>query len=234
MKLLDKKENKIVFETDIDISLANAIRRSVSEIPILAMDEVDIYKNDSALYDEILAHRIGLIPLKNQKLKEGKSVQFKLKVKGDKEGSIILSSELGKDVVFPDMPIVLLNDGQELELVARATQGIGKEHAKYTPGLVFYKQMPRITISAEGEKHKELAELYPDVFEFNGKLKVKNLWDSNLDAKDIKNFKGIEIKLTDNLVFVIESWGQINKEEIFIESCKALKTNLDSLSKALK
>tara|TARA_Y100000310_G_C20527736_1_gene736908 strand:- start:355 stop:1059 length:705 start_codon:yes stop_codon:yes gene_type:complete len=234
MKLLDKKENKIVFETDIDISLANAIRRSVSEIPILAIDEVDIYKNDSALYDEILAHRIGLIPLKNQKLKEGKSVQFKLKVKGDKEGSIILSGELGKDMVFPDMPIVLLNDGQELELVARATQGIGKEHAKYTPGLVFYRQMPKIIISAEGEKHKELAELYPDVFEFNGKLKVKNLWGSNLDAKDIKNFKGVEVKLTDNLVFVIESWGQINTGEIFIESCKALKTNLDGLSKALK
>tara|TARA_Y100000310_G_scaffold117763_1_gene116492 strand:+ start:721 stop:1425 length:705 start_codon:yes stop_codon:yes gene_type:complete len=234
MKQLNKTENKIIIETDIDFSLANAIRRSINEIPILAVDEVDIYKNDSALYDEILAHRIGLVPLKNQKLKEGKNVQFKLKVKGAKEGSIVLAGELGKDIIYPEIPLVLLNDGQELELVVRANQGIGKEHAKYTPGLVYYKQLPKITISSEGERHQELAELYPDVFEFDGKLKVKNAWASELDDKDVKNFKGIEIKLTDDLVFVIESWGQIDTKEIFIESCKALKANLNILSKALK
>ena len=234
MKQLDKTENRIVFETDIDVSLANAIRRNINEIPILAMDEVDIYQNDSALYDEMIAHRIGLAPLKNQKLKEGKSVQFKLKVKGGKEGSIVLAGELGKDIVYPETPIVLLNDGQELEVVARASQGLGMNHAKYTPGLVYYKQMPKITISSDGEKHQELAELYSDVFEFDGKLKVKNAWASDLDNEDVKSFKGVEIKLTEDLVFVIESWGQIDAKEIFIESCKALKTNLNILSKALK
>ena len=82
MKLLKKDEGKIIFETDMNISLANAIRRSVGEIPILAIDEVDIYKNDSALYDEAIAHRLGLIPIAHQKLKDGKSVTFKLKAKG--------------------------------------------------------------------------------------------------------------------------------------------------------
>ena len=37
---------KIVLETNEE--LLNAIRRSVNEIPILAIDEVDIHKNDSA------------------------------------------------------------------------------------------------------------------------------------------------------------------------------------------
>ncbi len=61
------------------IELANALRRSVDEIPVLAINEVDIYKNDSALYDEIIAHRLGLIVLKNQKLKEGKAINFNWK-----------------------------------------------------------------------------------------------------------------------------------------------------------
>jgi DNA-directed RNA polymerase subunit D len=67
MEKIQKSKDKIIFKTDMNIPLANAIRRSANEIPILAINEVDIYKNDSVLYDEFLAHRIGLIPLKNQK-----------------------------------------------------------------------------------------------------------------------------------------------------------------------
>ena len=66
-KNLDKEKQKLSFVTDMSTSLANAIRRSVLEIPVMAIDEVEIVKNDSALYDEIIAHRIGLIPIKTEK-----------------------------------------------------------------------------------------------------------------------------------------------------------------------
>ena len=59
----NKEKKKFSFTTDMQIDLANAIRRSVLEIPVMAIDEVEIIKNDSALYDEILAHRIGMIPI---------------------------------------------------------------------------------------------------------------------------------------------------------------------------
>ena len=67
MKLIKKTEEKIIISEEIEDSLINAIRRFVHEIPILAIDEVEIFKNDSALYDETIAHRLGLIPLKMDK-----------------------------------------------------------------------------------------------------------------------------------------------------------------------
>lgn len=49
----------------INASIANALRRIlISEIPTMAIEKVMIYNNTSIIQDEILAHRLGLIPLK--------------------------------------------------------------------------------------------------------------------------------------------------------------------------
>ena len=84
IKIQDNNEErqKLSFVSDISTSLANAIRRSVLEIPVLAIDEVEIIKNDSALYDEVIAHRLGLVPIKTDK--STKEVKFKLKEIGPK------------------------------------------------------------------------------------------------------------------------------------------------------
>ena len=234
MELLKKSGNEMSFKGKIDISLANAIRRSVSQISVLAIQECDLYKNDSALYDELIAHRLGLIPLKNQKLKAGEVIELKLKAKGKEGGIEIMSGELGDLSVYSDMPIVLLDKGQEIEIVARAGVGKGAEHAKYIPGLMFYRHFPNIKISKEGERQKELAELFPKAFEFTNKLKVKDASECNLDNDDLKEYPGIDISFDNNLVFEIESWGQIAPKDIFVEACKALKANLGTLSKAIK
>lgn len=230
MKIQEKTAEKLTFVEEFDVTLANAIRRSTMEVPVLAIDEVEIYKNDSALYDHIIAHRFGLIPLKNQKLKEGKELQLKLQVQGGE----VLAKELGSDVVYPEMPIVTLEKDQELEVVAKARMGKGKEHAKFSPGIMYYRHLNKIEIAKEGEKHSELAELYPEVFEFEGKLKVKNEWASVLEEDDVKEFKGVAIKPTEQLVFFIESWGQIDAEDIFNEAVDAVSSNLTELSKELK
>ena len=73
---IQNKGEKLSFKIkDTDLSLVNALRRIIVEnVPVLAIDRVDFSKNDSVLYDEILAHRLGLIPLKTNiktfKLKE--------------------------------------------------------------------------------------------------------------------------------------------------------------------
>ena len=235
MEIIEKTSEKVVFISDLNVSLANAIRRSVNEIPILAIDEVDIYKNDSVLYDEIIAHRLGFIPLKNQKLKADQTIEMKLKSKGKEGIKEILSGELGDLVVHTEMPIVLIGDGQEVELVARARVGKGITHAKFSPGIIFYKHLAKVKINGDGEKQSELAEICPEVFEmFGEKLKVKNAAACDLDQEDMESYPGVTIGFDNNLVFTIESWGQVEAKEMFIDACKALKGNLSEVSKVVK
>ena len=65
---LKETKDRITFSIDgINSTFANAIRRSTFEIDVLAIDLVEFYKNDSALYDEMMALRLGLLPLKAPK-----------------------------------------------------------------------------------------------------------------------------------------------------------------------
>jgi DNA-directed RNA polymerase subunit D len=65
IKVLERTKDTIKFSVEgIKPSFANALRRiMISEVPTMAIEWVDFKKNDSAMYDEILAHRLGLIPL---------------------------------------------------------------------------------------------------------------------------------------------------------------------------
>ena len=65
LKLLNKKEDKVIFLiTDTEAYIVNALRRIIiEEVPTMAIEDVTFIKNQSALYDEIIAHRLGLIPL---------------------------------------------------------------------------------------------------------------------------------------------------------------------------
>lgn len=58
-------KNFIEFDlAGLDCSVANSLRRIiVSEVPTMALEHVFVINNTSIIPDEVLAHRIGLIPL---------------------------------------------------------------------------------------------------------------------------------------------------------------------------
>ena len=214
---LNNEKHKISFTTDMQIDLANAIRRSILEIPTMAIDEVEIIKNDSALYDEIIAHRIGLIPIRTDKAI--KKTKFKLKEVGPKT---IYSGDLKPSINTVDkIPIVILNKDQEMEIICDANLGKGIEHIKYSPGLAFYK-------------HNLDNDVLDYVYVDEGKVSYdeEELANKGLSEERIKKIKSV--KEAKELIFNIESWGQIEVKDIFLKSIDVLEDNLKELNKAVK
>lgn len=239
MKLVEKNKEKIIFTAELDESLANSIRRYVLHVPIIAIDEVEISKNDSPLYDETIAHRLGLIPLEMDKSYNEKTL-IKLKLHSKKEG-MVYSGELKGQIkpVYDNIPITSLNKNQELELVSIAKLGEGISHAKFSPGLMFYRNVENIKV--ERDCPREIIEICPKkVFNSkDGKVFVEDALSCDsceacLDYAKKKGKEFVKIELSKELLITIESFGQMSPEEIFKKSIEVLGKDLASLQKQIE
>ncbi len=155
VKLLEETPNSVTLQLDgVDRSYANAVRRfCIAEVPSMAIDDVVILENSSVLYDEILAHRLGMIPIKTdleryilpEKCDCGSPlgchkcrVLFVLDAKGKEKVTTVYSGDLVSEdreirPVSETIPLVKLALGQSVKLEAYARLGRGKEHAKWQP-----------------------------------------------------------------------------------------------------
>ena len=195
----------------------NSLRRVLlAELPKMAIHEVEfhlgpirdretgnMYESMTPLFDEIVAHRLGMLPVPTDTRlfnfrdecvcngegcpncrimyvlnKQGPSTVFS----GDLEPiSGDASDEVSSYHIMEDLiPIVKLNDHQALLVYATAILGRGKDHAKWQVcDSVGYKYFPNITIDEDiCDKGGGCIDICPkEVLGFNtkGNLTVKNL-----------------------------------------------------------
>lgn len=233
MEIIKNKDNKLAFAEEISNPLINSIRRHVHEIPTLAVDEIEIAKNDSALHDETLAHRIGLVPLKNKKTAK------EMNLKTEKEGNVY-SEELQGDaeVAFKKIPLTLLQKGQQVDLKAYLRQGKGSEHSKFVPGLMHYREEKEMTLPKKYKEDIQNAHPNAEIKESGQNIVVKDN-----GAEDIADFveglaerqdDKVESKNTGRVIVNIESFGQMKPSEIFQKAIEQLKADLETVSKTAK
>jgi len=253
----DKKNMKFSFLMSKSTpAFANALRRTIIDnTPVMAIEDVEFRKNSSALYDEIIAHRLGLISLKTDLQTynmisdctcngEGCAkctVKLTLKAKGEKGTYIVYADELkSKDPkivpVFPKTPIVKLLKNQELELEATAILGIGRDHMKFSPGMAYYSYEPKITVnnkSAELEKFK--AKYPPQIFDKKGAIDEKKITELNLvDAVAGVNDNIVKVEFnSENFIFTVESWGQLEARDIVLIAAERLEKDVDKFIEKL-
>ncbi len=134
------------FDINASSTVCNSLRRiMISDVPTFAIEIVSILKNDSVLLDDLLAHRLGLIPVKiidKVNFDSSKHV-IKLNVSYDKNLAdinnihTIYSSELDYDksimYIDPNIIVVMLLKDQKIELDALLREGTGYEHSKWSP-----------------------------------------------------------------------------------------------------
>lgn len=252
--VLHKDANKAVFVLEgITPAIANMIRRYVMNyVPTLAIEEVSFQKNSSALYDEIIAHRLGLIPIKTD-LKSynfmadckcnGKGCNhcqllFALKAKGP--CTVYSSSLESKDKdcvpVHEKMPIVKLAEDQELKLEAVAVLGRGKDHAKFSPGLLYYRGSPELKTTKDSDIKKSLEQIPSGVLGQKGQgLEIKDVLKWRESHEGILEKNGVEVTASkETFIFYLESWGQLTLKEILVRAVEVFDDKLDEFEKLVK
>ena len=178
------QETQFTFENTHN-SIVNALRRTIIDhVPTFAIEDVEVIKNQSPLYEETIAHRLGLVPLSTDLASYNFKSQcscggvgcamceVKMTLTQDEEGYVYSGSIQSDDPqivpVDKEIPITKLFPEKRIEMNLKAVLGTGREHAKWAPAHSFLK---------EGEKQEELVL----VVEPHGQLSSKEIYNQAID-----------------------------------------------------
>ena len=124
------------------IGLANLLRRFIlGKVKVFAIDRITVYENTTHYFDEFIAHRLGLVPLKTPtKYKGDERVVFTLDVVGPKK---VYSRDLKFNdpvvkPVYDNIPLFEIGENSSLRLEGIAVLGDGSRHAKFQAGTAHY------------------------------------------------------------------------------------------------
>src|SRR3989338_1687906 len=261
IKILEKdKENKklTLLIKKTTPAYINALRRTIIEsVPTMAIEDVEFRKNSSVLYDEIISHRLGLIPLttdlksynyqKDCKCGGVGCSRCTLKLTLSAKGAgIVHSSKLKSQdpkgvPVSENIPIVKLFDEQQIQLEATAILGNGEMHSNWSPGHVHYKNVPEIEILKKAEELAKQADFMcpVNVFEVKGKslaVNKENVLNCHLCNHCVELSQGaIEVKPdNESFMFIIESFGQLEPKEMLMKALDVMEESADEFAEQIK
>jgi len=252
VKILESKENYIKFEvTNTKPYIINTLRRNaLSKVIVFAMDYIDVLKNQSALYNEILAHRLAMVPFT---LGDGKYVRKdECKCKGEgcsncevkvvlkKKGpgyvytGDIKSTDPKVVPVYKNIPITYLSEGHSIDVEGTLTLGSMREHAKFQPVVFGYQYKNNINIKPKKAKKEELIAVCPK--------KAINK-DMSVDAEKCdlcgicaeKYPDDVDFSFDETDIIVkVESVSGMQPKDVILKSIEVAEKELDAFEKALK
>ncbi len=256
IQILASTEGEIRMVADsLNPQFANSLRRiMLNEIPILAIDTIDFNSNDSVMYDEILAHRLGLLPLQFDRKAFNLTAECTCEGKGcsncqivfvlDKKGPCMVYAKDMKSAdpkaafpLYPETPIVELFEGQKLKLEAVATLGFGKNHAKYQAARAFYRYYPVLEQKGKIENPEEVMKACAQrgIVVEDGKARVGPECDLSCRADKIAKPEG-SLKLSGDptrFIFNIESISSLSAQEVFLSALGVLRKKAKDFGRAV-
>ncbi len=187
IKIIKETDDEIIFTIkDFNPSIVNALRRNmISSVPTIAIENVSIIKNESSEHNEIIAHRLGLIPIYTN-IDTINTINYRSECAESSENcnkcqvflSLNKTNNTDKDIVIyskdiqienykdrvcsinlKDIPILTLKPGKTIELLAKAIKDIGSKHAKWSPvAIANYTFKPIIDVNKKVFKNLDIKE----------------------------------------------------------------------------
>lgn len=145
LNLTLEKNNRLEFSLKgVPVPFANLLRRyGMGQISTFAIDRVTFYENSSSMFDEYIAHRLGEVPLTSETSKATDEVALTLEAEGPSTvySRHLKSTDAKIKSALDSIPLLVLLEGQNIRLEAKARQGIGRQHAKFQPGIITYEML---------------------------------------------------------------------------------------------
>lgn len=254
---------RVVF-SETDASIVNAIRRTmISDVPKMAIESVEFhmgaimddqgkeYESVSPLFDEMISHRLGMLPIPTDldvlvprdKCGCGGegcpncTIMYSINKKGP---CTVYSGDLeplgdAKLRIKDDLvPIVKLKDGQAVLAYATAQLSTAREHAKYSPVCgIGYRFSANIRLdSARCDIDEACIEVCPkDVFVREGKkIVVKHPERCNICMACVDRCELECLTVEEDpsrIILKYETDGSIGPKELMIISLKILEEKFD-------
>ncbi len=226
IEIIEERDDHVtVLLKETDRAFANALRRTLmSNVPKMAIHRVrfelgtitdsqtgDVYESVGALPDEVIAHRLAMIPiptfhdefcfLEDDPGNEGlpreewgtpaSQIIYHCSARGTPEGHLVTAGDLnvlGEEKLqipelYRNIPITKLYSGQYIEFYAYAVLGVGSDHSKWNP------------VSGVSFSSRKIANIAKP-------KKAKALWDLDLSitSKDFKSGKLEDVQKVETLI----------------------------------